>query len=144
MPELPKNVFEMTEPYFDMKSQHDRLTLGLIPGETLWMTLDCKGSGTGFVGITDRRLMFQDSTWRKSKNVIVSVPHDRVHAVGLSADYSFFGKGTGIISIQAGEDDWAFQFKNIAKTDLAYKLIMSFVLSRETNTPDTKVAGIEQ
>lgn len=143
MPILPKNAFEMTEPYFDRKDQHDRIEAILIPGETLWMTLDCKGGGTGFVGITDKRLVFQDQSWRKARNVLVSVPLDRVHAVGLASTTSVFGKGGGIISLQAGDDDWSFEFKNQEKTRIAYLLLMSFVLSRESNTPDTKVAGIE-
>jgi hypothetical protein len=142
MPDLPKNAFELPEPYFDRKDQHDRLESALIPGETLWMTLDCKGGGTGFVGITNRRLIFQDQSWRKNRNVLVSVPLDRVHAVGISTNMNLIGRTTGVISIQAGEDDWAFEFKNAEKTGIAYKLLMSLVLSRETNTPDTRVAGI--
>lgn len=142
MPSLPKNVFEMSEPFYDRKDQHDRIESALVPGETLWMTLDCKGSGTGFMAITDRRLVFQDQNWRKSRNVLVSVPLDRVHAVGISTNMNLIGRTTGTISIQAGEDDWSFEFKNAEKTGLAYKLLMSFVLSRETNTPDTAVAGV--
>lgn len=142
MPSLPKNVFEMAEPFYDRKDQHDRIESALVPGETLWMTLDCKGSGTGFMAITDRRLVFQDQNWRKSRNVLVSVPLDRVHAVGISTNMNLIGRTTGTISIQAGEDDWSFEFKNAEKTGLAYKLLMSFVLSRETNTPDTAVAGV--
>lgn len=142
MTALPRNAFEMTEPYFDRPDQHKRFEELMVPSETLWMTLDCKGSGTGFVGITDKRLMFQDANWRKTRNVIVSVPLDRIHAVGLSSNYSFIGKGSGVLSIQAGDDDWAFEFKVPEKTRIAYLLLMSFVLSRETNTPDTSVAGV--
>jgi hypothetical protein len=139
---LPANVFELTEPYFDRKDQHDRVESALIPGETLWMTLDCKGGGTGFVGITDRRIVFQDQSWRKAKNVLVSIPYDRVHAVGISTNQPLIGRSSGTISVQAGEDDWSFEFRNAEKTAVAYKLIMSFVLSRQTNTPDTPVAGV--
>lgn len=128
---LPTSAFDLTECYFDRKDQHDKLSSLLIPDETMWMVLDCKGSGTGFIGITDKRLIFQDSSWRKAKNVIVSVPLDRVHAVGISDNYSFIGRGSGILSIQAGDDDWAFEFKNAEKTRIAYKLLLSFVLNRE-------------
>ena len=48
-----------------------------------------------------------------------------------------------MLSVQAGEDDWAFEFRNSEKARIAYLLLMSFVLSRETNTLDTAVAGIE-
>lgn len=66
---LPTSAFGLTECYFDGKEQHDKLAQLLVPGETMWMVLDCKGSGTGFVGITDKRLLFQDSNWRKTRNV---------------------------------------------------------------------------
>jgi hypothetical protein len=134
---LPSSAFGLTECYFDKQDQHDRLAQLLIPGETMWMVLDCFGSGTGFIGITDRRLMFMDSSWRKTKNVIVSVPLDRVHAVGISLAAGFFTKGTGTLSIQAGDDDWTFAFRNQDKTKLAYQLLMSLVLNREENTPDS-------
>lgn len=91
MPSLPKNIFEMTEPFFDREDQHRRVESALVPGEHAWMTLDCKGGGTGFVAITDKRLIFQDQSWRKSRNVLVSVPLDRVHAVGISTNMNLIG-----------------------------------------------------
>lgn len=143
---LPRSAFGLIECYFDRKDQHDRLASLLVPGEIMWMVLDCKGGGTGFVGITDKRLMFMDSSWRKSKNVIVSVPLDRVHAVGFSSTSGFLGMGQGVLSIQAGDDDWAFEFKNTEKTKIAYHLLMSLVLGRDQNTPDapnTAFAGTD-
>lgn len=67
----------------------------------------------------------------------MSIPLDRVHAVGISDSYSFIGRSSGVLSIQAGDDDWGFEFKNADKTRLAYMLLMSLVLGREENTPDT-------
>ena len=140
---LPTSAFGLEECYFDRAEQHSKLATLLVPGETMWMVLDCKGSGTGFVGITDKRLLFQDSNWRKTRNVIVSVPLDRVHAVGISDSYSFLGKGSGILSLQAGDDDWTFEFKNAEKTRIAYLLLMSLVLGRDDNTPDTSNPALQ-
>lgn len=132
------------EPFYDRKDQHERIAQLLVPGESLLMTLDCKGSGTGFVGITTRRIVFQDQSWRKSRNVLVSVPYDRVHAVGLSATANFLGRTSGQLSIQAGEDDWMFEFKNADKVRAAYMTIMAYTLNRETNTPDTPIPALSE
>jgi hypothetical protein len=54
--------------YFDNKGQHDRIVAYLIKGENLFAVYDCKGSGTGFVGITDQRVIFYDPTTRLSES----------------------------------------------------------------------------
>jgi hypothetical protein len=136
------NPFGMTEAFFDRKEQFDRIVQLLVPGESLWMVLDCKGGGTGYVGISDRRLIFQDANWRRTKNVLVSVPLDRIHAVGISSDTPLLGRSTAALSIQAGDDDWTFEFKNAEKTRNAYLLLMHLVLNRDANTPDTKLPAL--
>ncbi len=45
---------------FDRQDQLQRIQAYVIPGETLIAVFDCKGSGTGFVGFTDQRLIFYD------------------------------------------------------------------------------------
>ena len=134
---------QAVEPYFDRREQLDKMAQLILPGETLHMVLDCKGGGTGYIAITDRRLIFQDANWRKTKNVLVSVPFDRVHAVGISTGMNFLGRTSGTISVQAGEDDWAFEFRNAEKVRNAYQTMMNFVLNRDTNTPDTELPIIE-
>lgn len=47
-------------PVYDDESQYRRIVAYLMPGETLYAVYDCKGAGTGFVGITDRRVIFYD------------------------------------------------------------------------------------
>lgn len=53
----------MTEPYYDNKSQYERIRAYIIPGENLFAVYDCKGDGTGFVGITDQRIIFYDQAF---------------------------------------------------------------------------------
>ncbi|MEX2081037.1 MAG: hypothetical protein WEC33_05430, partial [Dehalococcoidia bacterium] len=114
--------------YYDRKDQLDKITALIIEGERLLSVLDCKGGGTGYVGITTRRLIFQDANWRKTRNVLVSVPLDRVHAVGISDQYRFIGSNLGVLSIQAGDDDWTFEFKSTDKVKSAYQAIMTLIL----------------
>ena len=44
-------------PVYDNETQYRQIVAYLLPGETLYAVYDCKGIGTGFVGITDRRLI---------------------------------------------------------------------------------------
>lgn len=127
--------------YYDRPDQLAKIEPLIIPGEQLHAVLDCKGSGTGYIALTTRRLIFQDANWRRSRNVLVSVPWDRVHAVGIGSEYGMF-RSTATLTIQAGEDDWLFEFKNAEKVRNAYQAIMIFLLNRETNTPDTTVPAV--
>lgn len=127
--------------YFDRPEQLAKIEPLIIDGETLHAVLDCKGGGTGYIAVTSRRLIFQDANWRKSKNVLVSVPWDRIHAVAIGAEYGFF-RSTATIAIQAGDDDWLFEFKNAEKVRDAYQAMMQFILTRETNTPDTAIPAV--
>lgn len=69
------------------------------------------------------------------------MPWDRVHAVGIASEYGMF-RSSASLTIQAGEDDWLFEFKNAEKVRNAYQAIMTFLLNRETNTPDTAVPTV--
>lgn len=128
--------------YYDRAEQYNKIVPLLIEAERLHAVLDCKGGGTGYIAITDRRLIFQNATWRRAKNVLVSVPWDRVHAAAIGAEYGMF-RSVATLTIQAGEDDWMFEFKNAEKVRNAYQAIMQFILSRDTNTPDTALPAVE-
>jgi hypothetical protein len=59
----------MSQPYFDNKGQLDRIAAYCIPGEAIYAVFDCKGKGTGFVGITDRRVIFYDQGVFSNKKI---------------------------------------------------------------------------
>ena len=44
---------------FDRQDQLEQIEAGLLPGEEIEAVFDVKGSGTGFVGITSKRIIFQ-------------------------------------------------------------------------------------
>ena len=48
----------MSKPVYDSSKQLERIQQYVIDGETLVAVYDCKGGGTGFVGITDQRVIF--------------------------------------------------------------------------------------
>lgn len=49
--------------------------------EQLYAVFDCKGAGTGFIGITDKRLIFYDKAAMRVKKSLTSVPFSRITSV---------------------------------------------------------------
>lgn len=116
----------MPDVIFDKPDQLERVQELLLPGETLFMVYDCRGVGSGFVGITDRRVILRDDGFKKKS--IVSVPYAHLHAVGVSSDQNFMRSNTSSLSFSAGDDSWEFEFKGEGKASKAYAAIMERVL----------------
>ncbi|MGE3795926.1 MAG: PH domain-containing protein [Dehalococcoidia bacterium] len=118
----------MADPVFDKADQYERVKELLLDGEELYMVYDCKGRGSGFVGVTDRRLIMRDDGLRGKS--ILSVPYSRVHSVGVSSDQNFIRSNTSSLSFAAGSDSWEFEFKGDGKAQNAYAQIMKHVLAQ--------------
>ena len=72
------------EVMFDTREQLKMIQEGLLPEETVYAVFDMKGGGTGFIGITDKRVMIQDDAFIRKESAIVSIPYDRIHALATS------------------------------------------------------------
>jgi hypothetical protein len=119
---------QQNQPYFDNKSQLDRIRAYLIQGEALIGVLDCKGGGTGFVGITDRRLIFYDQGMLFKKKAMVSIPYNQI--IGLaSADEGVIFQTSEIILITAA-GRFAFEFRGADKAHWAYRYILHQLLTQ--------------
>ena len=115
----------MADVIFDKQDQLNRVQEMLVPGEDLLCVLDCKGRGSGFLGVTDKRVIIRDDGFAKFKRSIISVPYSRLHAVGVDSERSFFGRGASSLSFSAGDDDWELEFKGADKAHAAYTAIMT-------------------
>ncbi|WP_288087121.1 PH domain-containing protein [Roseiflexus sp.] len=69
---------------YNDESQYRRIVAYLMPGETLYAVYDCKGVGTGFVDITDRRVMFYDQGMLAKKRAMVSIPYQNIAAIAVA------------------------------------------------------------
>ena len=118
----------MAEPYFENKSQLERIQQYLITGETLAAVLDCKGGGTGFVGLTDRRLIFYDQGIISKKKSMVSIPYNQIIGVS-SADEGMIFQSSEITLITAA-GKFSFEFRGADKAHKAYRYIMSQILNQ--------------
>src|SRR5688500_3780606 len=71
--ERPPLAFEESA-LFDKRDQLEKLDGALLPTEEVLACLDMKGGGTGFLGITDRRLVIYDKAFLGKMKVITSLP----------------------------------------------------------------------
>lgn len=121
---------QQPEVEYDNKGQLDRIMPMLVPPEILYAVFDLKGGGSGFVGITDRRIIFMDQGVIRKKKSIVSLPFSKITAVA-SEDTGGFIFGNSTLSVIAGSREFDFDFRNNEKAHRAYQLIMWNLLQGE-------------
>jgi len=120
------------EVIFDRQDQLEKIRAGLLPDEEIEAVLDVKGGGTGFVGITSKRVIFQDNAWVVNSMAVVSIPYSRIHtvaaedSVGLLTGRGFFSSSKIIITTSAGSR--VFQFRGVDKAHIAHNLILRHIL----------------
>jgi hypothetical protein len=79
-------------PQYDKPDQLERIKEGLLEGENVLAVYDCIGAGTGFVGLTDLRVILQDNSFVGKKVALTSVPYSRVQAVSFVSKKSMLGQ----------------------------------------------------
>ena len=111
---------------YDKDDQLEKIQAGLLQGETLFAVYDGIGVGTGFIGLTDRRIILQDNSFMGKKIAMTSLPYSRVNAVSMVSDKSMFGKfaSTSSISVSAGGREYEIQFRGDDKAKHAHDLIL--------------------
>ena len=119
-------------PYFDKKEQFTKIEESSLPGERIFAVFDMKGGGTGFLGITDKRLIIYDKAFGRKMKAVVSVPLSKVSSVatedesGLLTGRGFFGSSK--LMIQVGSEDYEFEFRGADKAHMAHDLILRLIL----------------
>jgi hypothetical protein len=123
----------MAEVDFDKRDQMERIQSLVIDGETLYAVYDMKGGGTGFMGITDLRLIFMDESFVRKSKALVTVPFSKITAVGVEDSGRHINPfaATSELIIVAGSREWDFEFRSNEKAHRAYRLIMSNLLQSE-------------
>ncbi len=123
----------MSEIDYDKKEQMEKIASLIIPGEQLLAVYDMKGGGTGFIGITDLRLIFLDESFMRKSKALVTVPFTKLSAIAVEdtgRTLNPFG-ATSKLVVTAGSHDWEFEFRSNDKAHRAYHLIMSNLLQSE-------------
>ena len=113
---------------YDNEGQYKRIVAYIIPGETLHAVYDCKGGGTGFVGITDQRLIFYDQGVLFKKKAMVSIPYNQVIGVASADEGVIFQ--TSQITLITAAGQFSFEFRGADKAHWAYQFILNQVLNQ--------------
>lgn len=124
-------MVEAQAPIFDKQEQLDKIRDVTLEGERVLAVYDLKGSQTGFVGITDRRLIIYDKSFLGKKKAIVSIPYKNIVALG-SEDEGSFLKVAGFVSskltIQTASGNFDMDFRGQEKAHEAYRFIIERIL----------------
>jgi hypothetical protein len=116
----------VTQPAFDKQEQFDTIVSNLLTGETILAVYDAIGVGTGFIGLTSKRVVLQDNSFVGKKTALTSVPYSKVTAVSFVSDKSMFGKfaSTSSISVSVGARDYAVDFRGSDKAKHAHDIVL--------------------
>ena len=117
----------------DKKDQLEKIEGICLPFETIRAVFDMKGIGTGFLGITDKRIIYYDKEFMKSKKALVSIPYDRISSVASEDNKGFLIKKGHFISdtltiSPTGFDPITFEFRGGDKAHHAHNIIMEYLL----------------
>ena len=116
---------------YDQKSQMEQVLPWLLDNETLHAVYDCKGTGTGFIAITDKRLLFYDREFMRKRKALTSVPFSKITAVSSIDEGRGLWGATSELVIKTGSEEYEFDFRGGDKAQRAYKLIMTELLQTE-------------
>ena len=120
------------EVLYDKKEQLQKIEAALLPGEEVEAVFDMKGGGTGFIGITSRRVIVYDKAFLRKMKAVVSIPYSRIHTVaakdesGLFTGRGFFSSSELVLTTSHGE--FEFEFRGADKAHLAHNLILTHML----------------
>ena len=116
---------------FDRQEQVDKIQQYIVPGEILYAVYDLKGGGTGFVGLTDKRLIFFDKAFLSKKKAMVSIPYTHVTAIASEDDGKIVFKTSYLEIKTAGGGTYALAFRSGDKAHRAYVIIATQILQKE-------------
>jgi GRAM domain-containing protein len=123
----------MADVIFDKRDQLERIQASLLPGEEAEAVFDLKGATTGFLGITSKRVVFQDNNFLQRMKALVSIPYSRIHTIaaeddaGILGARGFFGSSKIMIGTSSGE--YEFEFRGADKGHQAHNMILERMLS---------------
>jgi hypothetical protein len=113
---------------FDRQDQFEKIKAQLVTGEVIDAVFDMKGGGTGFVGITNRRVIVYDKAFLRKHKAIVTIPYSKINSVaakdasGLFTGRGYWASSELILTTSAG--DFEFEFRGAEKAHQAHSLIV--------------------
>ena len=117
----------------DKRDQLEKIEDFCQEDELIRAVLDLKGAGTGFVGITDKRIIFYDKSLVTERKAMISIPYSRISAVGSEDDRGFLIRSGRFVTTRLtisglGFDDRKFEFRGGEKAHRAHQIIMEYLI----------------
>jgi hypothetical protein len=117
---------------FDRPDQLEKIEGFCQPDELIRAVFDCKGAATGFVGITDRRVIFYDKSLVTEQKAMITIPYSRMSMVGSEDDKGhIIRRGffvTGRLTVKGmGFEDKTFEFRGGDKAHIAHRIIAEYL-----------------
>ncbi|GAA3470040.1 hypothetical protein GCM10018965_045930 [Nonomuraea roseola] len=124
-----KTHFSNMDIAFDRQEQLQQIQSGLLPGEQVIAVYDAIGAGTGFLGLTDRRVIVQDKSFVGKKIAITSIPYAKISAVSVVSNKSFAGSffSSGAIAIHVGTHTYEVEFRGENKAHHVHNVILHYI-----------------
>jgi hypothetical protein len=120
----------MSQIIHDKLEQLQQIQAGLLQGEEVYAVYDCIGVGTGFVGITNMRVILQDKSFVGNKLAVVSIPYKNIRSVSMLSNKSMLGRfaSSSSIGIDTGGTIKEADFRGDDKAHHAHNLILWNIL----------------
>jgi len=118
----------MSDVAYDNKGQLEQIQSGLLDGEQIIAVYDAVGAGTGFLGLTNRRIIIQDKSFVGKRVAITSIPYSKVSSVSVVSNKSWVGQffSTGTIAIIVGTHVYEVEFRGTEKTHHVHNVILHY------------------
>lgn len=117
---------------YDRKEQLQQIQSGLLEGEQVIAVYDAIGVGTGFLALTDRRVIVQDKSFVGKKIAITSIPYGKITSVSVVSNKSWAGTffSTGGIAIHVGTHVYEVEFRGSQKSHHVHNVILHYLTTR--------------
>ncbi len=122
----------MPEIMYDKKEQLEKVQSGLLPDETIEAVFDLKNIGSGFLGITSKRIVFYDPVFLRKLKAVISIPYSRIVLLGAQDEAGLLtGRGffsSSKLTIVTSHGDHEFEFRGADKAHIAHNLILGHMV----------------
>lgn len=119
----------MADVVYDKREQLQQIQSGLLDGETIIAVYDAVGVGTGFIGLTDRRVIIQDKSFVGKKVALTSIPYSKISSISVLSNKSWAGSffSTGSIGIHVGTQVYEVDFRGSQKSHHVHNVILHYL-----------------
>ncbi|GAA4205878.1 PH domain-containing protein [Actinocatenispora rupis] len=114
---------------FDRQDQFDQIRSGLLDGEQIIAVYDAVGVGTGFIGLTDRRVILQDKSFVGKRVAITSIPYSKITSVSVLSNKSWAGQffSSGSIALHTSGQTYEVEMRGNQKAQHVHNVILYYL-----------------